>query len=90
MNDRGDRCPRARANVRGGPRDGARSRDAADKRTKDIRDALPDQFLVGIMTCVGHAVGDHRGEQRFNRAESGDGEGRSHQVAQSSSETPGN
>ena len=40
------------------------------------------KFLVWIMAGIGHAIGDHGGEERLNRAEGGDGEGRPHQVAQ--------
>ena len=33
------------------------------------------------MAGIGYAIGDHRGEKRLNRAERGNREGRSHQIA---------
>jgi hypothetical protein len=59
----------------------SRGGNPASDRAKNVRDALSYQFLVGIVARIGHAVGDHRGEKRFNRAERGDGEGRPHQIA---------
>ena len=38
----------------------------------DIADALRHQFAVGAMAPSRHAVGDHGGEQRFDRAEDRD------------------
>ena len=81
VDDRGDRGARAGANVRGRPRDRSRGRDPTCDRAKSICDALGHQLLVGIVARIGHAVRDHGGEQRFNCAERGDGESRSHQVA---------
>ena len=81
VDDRRDRCARAGANVRRRARDRARGGDAAGERAKNIRDSLGHQFLVGIVARIGHAVGDHRGEERFDRAQRGNGEGGSHQIA---------
>ena len=81
MNDRGDRRARAGSNIGRRPRDRPGGRDATGKRAKHIRNALGHQFLVGIMAGIGHAIGDHRGEEGFNRAKGGDGEGRPHQLA---------
>ena len=64
-----------------GPRDRARRRNSADQRRKNIRDPLPDQFLVWIVPRLCHAVGDHRGKKRFDGAERGDGKGRRHQLS---------
>lgn len=42
---------------------------------------LRHQLLVGIVARIGHAIGDHGGEKRFDCAQRGDGEGRPHQIA---------
>jgi len=42
---------------------------------------LREQLLIGIVPRVSHTIGDHGREQRFNRTECGNGEGRSHQIA---------
>ena len=34
----------------------------------DVRDALADELLVRVVARAGHAVGDHRGEQRLDGA----------------------
>src|SRR6201999_133456 len=67
------------ANVGGGARYRSRRGKAAKQRVDDIGDALSDQLLVGIVLGATHAVGDHGGQQRFDRSEQGDREGRPHQ-----------
>ena len=81
VDDAGDWCACTSANVCRCARDRAGGGDAARDRAKDIRDSLRDQFLIRIVARIGHAVGDHGGEQRFDRAERGNCESRSHQIA---------
>ena len=40
----------------------------------DIGDALRHQLAIGAMTASGHAVGHHRRQQRFDRAEQREGD----------------
>ena len=47
----------------------------------DVADAERDELRVGIVLGAGHAVGDDRGEQRLDRAEHRDREGRGQQLA---------
>jgi hypothetical protein len=54
VDDAGQRAGRTVAIVGGGARNGAGGGEAAEERRQDIRDALADQFLVGI---VGSASG---------------------------------
>ena len=42
----------------------------------DVRDALADELLVGVVTRAGHAVGHDGGQQRLDRAEHRDRERR--------------
>ena len=46
----------------------------------DVGDSLADQFDVGIVAVVAHAVGDHGRHQRLDRSQHGHGEGRSEQA----------
>ena len=81
MNDARHRGARAAPHIGGGPRDYARRRHATEQGRADVGDALPHEFLIGVVAVVNHAVSDHRAEQRFNRAEDGDGEAGVEQVA---------
>ncbi|MNS93428.1 hypothetical protein D3C72_1276040 [compost metagenome] len=76
MHHAGQRAVAAIADIGGGAGDGAGGGKPAEQRRQDIGDALPHQLLVGIVPGAGHAVGHHRGQQRFDRAQHGDGEGR--------------
>ena len=60
-----DRAARAGADVGGGARDGAGDADAAEQGRADIGDALRHQFAIRAVPAAGHAVGDHRREQRL-------------------------
>ncbi|MCY1413089.1 hypothetical protein D9M71_285140 [compost metagenome] len=79
MDDPRQRAVAAVADVGRGAGDGAGGGEAAEQRRGDVGDALADQFLVGVVAGAGHAVGDHRREQRLDGAEHGDGEGRADQ-----------
>ena len=68
------------AHVGGAAGNGCGGGDAAEQRRDQIADALTEQFGVGIVLAAGHAVGDHRAEQRFDGAEHGDGERRREQL----------
>lgn len=72
---------RAGPDIRSRAGDRARGGDAARDRAKNIRDSLRHQLLVGIVPRIGHAIGHHCGEKRFDCAQRGDGEGRPHQIA---------
>ena len=50
------------------------------QRRQHVGDALPDQFLIGIVARSGHAIGDGRRQQRLDRAEQGDRERRTDQA----------
>jgi hypothetical protein len=52
----------------------------AEQRRGDVGQALADQFLIGIVTRSSHAVGNHRRQQRFDRAEHGDRKRRTDQL----------
>ena len=79
MDDAGQRAVTALADVGGGAGDGAGGGEPAEKRRDDVGQPLAYQFLIGAVVRAGHAVGHYGGEQRFNRAEHGDGEGRQNQ-----------
>ena len=75
------RAARAGADIGGGARDGAGDADAAEQGGADVGDALRHQLAVGAVPPAGHAVGDHRREQRFDRAQQGEGQrGRQHRL----------
>ncbi len=61
--------------------DGGRGGDAAKEGDDDVADALRHQFLVGLQADAGHLRGDGAAQQRLDRAEGGDREGRRNQVA---------
>ena len=69
MHHPGDRRLGARADVGGGARDRAGRRNSAEQRRGDVRDALRDQFDVGIVPVAAHPVGDDRRQQAFDRGE---------------------
>ena len=62
----------AGAIVGGGASDGARDRDAADEGNEKIGESLRDQFGVGIVPVPDHRIGDHGGQQAFERGQQGD------------------
>ena len=74
MQHAGDRAARAGADIGRGARDGAGDADAAEQRRADIGKALRHQFAIGAMPAAGHAVGDHRRQQRFDGAEQREGD----------------
>ena len=80
VNDAGERARPAVAHVRRRARDGAGRREAAEQRRHNVRDALPDQFLVRVVARARHAVGDDRGQQRLDRAQHRDRERRTDQL----------
>ena len=80
MNDAGERTRAAVAHVRRSPCDRAGRGEAAEQRRDDVRDALPDQLLIGVVTRARHAVGDHGRQQRLDRAEHRDRERRTDQL----------
>ena len=61
-----ERPARAGADVGRGARDQAGDADAAEQRRADIGDALRHQLAIGAVTASGHAVGDHRRQQRLD------------------------
>ena len=75
----GDRRARAGADVGRGARDGARGRQAAEQRRRDVGDALRDELDVRVVVIAPHAVGDHRRQQRLDRAEQRHGQRRPEQ-----------
>ena len=69
-----DRPARAGADVGRGARDRAGDADAAEQRRADVGDALRHQLAIGAVAAPGHAVGDHRRQQRFDGAEQREGD----------------
>ena len=69
-----DRAVRAGPHIGRGARDRAGDADAAEQRRADIGEALRHQLAVGAVAAAGHAVGDDRREQRFDRAEQREGD----------------
>ena len=76
MGHAGDRRLRTGPNVGRGAGDRAGGRQSAEQRRQDVRDPLCGQLDVGIVTVARHPIRDDGGEQRFDRAEHGDGQGR--------------
>ena len=64
---------RAGANIGCGAGNGARSGKSAEHGRKDVGYALADEFYVGIMVVVAHAVRNHGRHERFDRAQHRDG-----------------
>ena len=60
--------------------DGSGCRNTAEKRRDDVGGALCDQLLIRIVFVSGYAVGDGGRQQRLDRAEYGDGDGRREQA----------
>ena len=58
MNHSCNRCFRAGAYVGSGSRDGSGGGEPSEQRRNNIRDTLPNQFHVGIVLVIAHAVGD--------------------------------
>src|SRR5271157_5503441 len=75
VNHSRNRGLRPGADVRGGASDSAGGGEASEHWGKDIGDALADEFNVGIVAVVAHAVGDHRRHEGLDRAQHGNGEG---------------
>lgn len=82
MDDAGQRRAGSGADVGRGAGDGGRGRDTAKKGRDDVAQALPHQLGIGIVARARHAVGDHGAQQRFQRAQHGDGKGRAEQILQ--------
>ena len=55
-------------------------RSPPKQRRGEVGDALTDQLLVRVVPGAGHAVRDDGRQQRFDRAEHRDGEGRAQQL----------
>ncbi|MCY1377035.1 hypothetical protein D9M69_645770 [compost metagenome] len=68
------------ADIGGGTGDGACGGEAAEQGCRQIGDTLADQFLIGVVLGPGHTIRHHRGEQRFDGAQHGNGEGRADQL----------
>jgi hypothetical protein len=81
MGKSGDGRPSAIADVRGGASDSAGGGNPAEERAEKIGEALRDQFLVGVVAGVGHAIGHSGREEAFNAAERRNGESRNHERA---------
>ena len=75
MHDAGQRAGGPMADVGRGARDGAGGREAAEQGRDDVRNALPDQFLVRVMPGAGHAIGDDGRQERLDCTEHRDREG---------------
>ncbi len=72
----GDGCPPARLDVGRRARNGPCRGDAAKEPRENVGRALCDEFGVGAVPPADHPVGDNGGEQRFDGAEQGNGNGR--------------
>ena len=73
MDDSSNRGSGPAFDVRSRARDGAGCGNATEDRTKDIGKALRHELLVGIVPFIGHAVGHHRAEERFDSRQQSDG-----------------
>ncbi|MCY1511240.1 hypothetical protein D9M68_456480 [compost metagenome] len=82
VNDGGDGRTGAGAYVGGTAGNGCGGGDAAEQRSDQVAQALPEQFGIGIVPGASHAVGHYSAEQRLDGAEHGDGEGRCQQLAE--------
>ncbi len=63
MHHSGDRSASAVFDVCGGSGDGSGGGDAAEQRGGDVSGTLCDQFHIGAVTAVYHAVRNDTGEQ---------------------------
>ena len=71
----------ARPHVDRGARQRARGRHSAEERRHQVRHALAEQLPVRIVVLVdGHVVGDGGRQERFERAQGADGDGRGDQL----------
>src|SRR5690606_31347180 len=68
------------ADIGGGAGNGAGGGKATEQGGGDVGDTLPHQFLVGIVSGSGHAVGHHRRQQGLDGPQHGDGKGRADQL----------
>ncbi len=80
MSDSCDRAVAAVADVGRGSSDRARGGEPAEKPGTEVRDALSDELLVGVVLRAEHAVGDGRREQRFDGAQQRDRDRRLQQL----------
>jgi hypothetical protein len=75
MHEAGHRGACAGADVHDGTRHRAGCRNTAQQGADEIREALADQFLIGIVPLVHHAIGDDGAQEGLHGDEHGDGEG---------------
>ena len=65
---------RTRADVGSGSSQSARSCDPPEEGRDDVANAKSHELGIGIVLRAGHAIGNHGGKERFDRAEHRDGE----------------
>ena len=80
VDDAGHRRAGAALHVGGGAGNRAGCGNAAKKRADDIGQALRDEFLVGVVPVVYHAVGDHGAEEGLDGGQQRDRHSRLEQV----------
>ena len=81
MDHAGDGRAAAVLDVRRRAGDGAGRRDAAEEAGRDVGDALGDELHVGLVAAADHAVGHDGREQRLDRREQRDRDGRRKELA---------
>ena len=77
MNHARDRRLRSGADIGCGAGNGARGRQAAEHRREDVGNPLTDQFDIGVVPVVAHAVRNHSRHQRLDGSEHSYGKSRS-------------
>ena len=86
----GDRRLRAGADAGGGASDGAGGGKSSEHGRHNISHALADEFDIGIVAVIAHAVRDYSGHERFDRTQHGNSKGRAEQAVNQVSAELGN
>ena len=80
MHDACNGAGRAALDVGDGSRNGAGGRNAAEERYDEVGHALAHQFLIGVVTVIGHGIRHAGAQQAFNGAQKSDRDHRTDQV----------
>ncbi|MNC01207.1 hypothetical protein D3C75_485510 [compost metagenome] len=80
MRNAGQRARTAVTDIGCSTGNGPGSCKAAKQWCDQVGDPLTDQLLIGIVLGARHAIGHHRGQQRFDCSKHGDSERRTNQI----------
>ena len=68
MHQAGDRAVGAVTNIGCRASDRTGGGESSKEGRRDVGEPLANEFLIRVVLCVGHPVGHHRRQQRFDRA----------------------